>query len=143
MTQSAANPGSAAKLIAVEQPKQLLVEGRSTWEFFAALLRNIQISDIQLQDFGGINELRKFLKAFRALPGFQERVVSIGIVRDVERDAQAPRLSACQRLFEKFINQANAMLYKYDQKLYPNVGQTSILVFTRLITSSVNSVVVE
>ena len=50
---------------AIAEPKQLLVEGRSPELFCSALLAHINLTGIQLQDYGGITELHGFLKALR------------------------------------------------------------------------------
>lgn len=73
----------------IEKPRQLLVEGRDPFNFFGALSNHLDISDIQVQDFGGISDLRAFLLAFVNLPEFRRRVQSMGIVRDAESSADA------------------------------------------------------
>jgi len=72
----------------IDTPKQLLVEGRDAQEFFKALLGHLQIADVQVQNFGGVNDLRGFLKAFVRMPGFLH-VESVGIVRDAEDNPSA------------------------------------------------------
>lgn len=67
---------------------QLLVEGNDLRNFFEALVRHMERDDIQVRNFGGVNELRGFLPGFVAMPGFGETVRSLGIVRDAETDAQ-------------------------------------------------------
>lgn len=73
----------------IKKPKQLLVEGNDADYFFSALLEEIGIEEIQIQNYGGIDELRGFLKQFCIAPGFLERVESLGIVRDAETDSNA------------------------------------------------------
>lgn len=72
----------------ITHPKQLLVEGRDGATFFAAWLKQLGLSEIQIQNFGGITELRAFLKALRNEPGFEEQVASLGIIRDAEANPQ-------------------------------------------------------
>jgi hypothetical protein len=50
---------------------------------------------VQLQNFGGIQELKDFLKALRNSPDFATRVGSVGIVRDAETDPHAAFQSVC------------------------------------------------
>ncbi len=69
-------------------PKQLLVEGRDCVAFFAAWLNHLGLNDVQIQNFGGITELRPFLKALRNEPGFSEQVSSLGVIRDAETNPQ-------------------------------------------------------
>ena len=46
----------------IGKPRQLFVEGRDAEEFFMALLRNMRLVDeVQIQNFGGINDLPGFL----------------------------------------------------------------------------------
>ena len=66
---------------------QLLVEGNDQRNFFEAFIEHLSLKDIQIQNFGGVSELRNFLLAFVNMPNFQT-VQSIGIVRDAERSAK-------------------------------------------------------
>ena len=72
----------------VERPKQLLVEGNDQRNFFESLIRTRSLPDIQIQNYGGGDELRGFLPAFVKAPNFGS-VVSLGVVRDAEGSAQA------------------------------------------------------
>ena len=72
----------------IERPKQLLVEGNDQRNFFEALIRHHSLPDIQIQDYGGGDELRVFLPAFVKAPNF-DSITSLGIVRDAEGSAQA------------------------------------------------------
>ncbi len=40
---------------------QLLVEGKDQGNFFDELVNHLKIEDLQIQDFGGVNELKGFL----------------------------------------------------------------------------------
>ncbi len=52
------------------------------------LLAHATTSDIQIQDFGGIGDLRHFLRALTGTAAFQQNTVtSLGIVRDAEDNA--------------------------------------------------------
>ena len=66
---------------------QLLVEGNDQRNFFEAFIDHLSLKNIQIQNFGGVNELRNFLLAFVNMPNFQT-VQSIGIVRDAEKSAK-------------------------------------------------------
>ena len=72
----------------IESPKQLFVEGNDQRNFFQALIRHLTLSEIQVQDFRGVNELRDFLSGFTIRSDFGS-VTSIGIVRDAEGSAQS------------------------------------------------------
>lgn len=66
---------------------QLLVEGNDSRNFFEAFIEHLSLANIQIQNFGGIYELRGFLRALVNAPDFQT-VQSIGIVRDAETSAE-------------------------------------------------------
>lgn len=66
--------------------KILLVEGNDPRNFFEAFLRHLSLSNIQIQNFGGVNELRDFLEGLVGATGFHI-VESIGIIRDAETSA--------------------------------------------------------
>jgi hypothetical protein len=70
----------------IESEIQLLVEGKDEYNFFEAIIEHLSQEhlDIQIHDFGGVNRLRGFLRAFVLSPGFESTVRSIGIVRDAE-----------------------------------------------------------
>ena len=68
----------------IKKPVQLLVEGKDALNFFAAFTKHPTLTEIQVQDFGGVNDLGQFLQAFAKAPGFHQ-VKNIGIVRDAER----------------------------------------------------------
>ena len=63
---------------------QLLVEGKDAQNFFKEFVRRLSLPDVDVQDFGGVDQFRQFLAAFVAAPNFGN-VRSIGIVRDAEQ----------------------------------------------------------
>ena len=72
----------------IESRVQLLVEGNDQRNFFDGLVEHLSFKGIQIQNFGGVTELRGFLGAFVNMPGFHETVDSVGIVRDAETSAE-------------------------------------------------------
>ena len=87
----------------IEKPKQLLVEGRDAEEFFEALLRDMNsLEEIQIQNFGGINELPSFLRSIQIAPGpdgtLVSDIVSMGIIRDAEGPPEDAFKSVCSAL---------------------------------------------
>ncbi|MBM4048078.1 MAG: hypothetical protein FJ279_23500 [Planctomycetes bacterium] len=78
--------------------KLLVVEGRDAEAFFNALLRHLGLAGVQVQSFGGKDELPGFLKALRTPPSFVEQVASLGLVRDAETDPAAAFQSVCSAL---------------------------------------------
>ena len=67
---------------------QLLVEGKDSKGFFEAMTEHLNLSDIQIQNFGGVSELRGFLEAFVRVSG-SSQIANVGIVRDAEGSAPA------------------------------------------------------
>lgn len=82
----------------IKESKQLIVEGADAVYFFQALIKHLNITDIQIQNFGGIKELRAFLKALCFAPDFSNLVTSVGIVRDAETNATRAFQSVCDAL---------------------------------------------
>ena len=70
----------------INRSVQLLVEGKDAQNFFEAFVRRLSLSDIEVQDFGGVNQFRQFLAAFVNESDFGT-VRSIGVVRDAEQSA--------------------------------------------------------
>jgi len=68
--------------------KVLLVEGMDAFQFFKALLHHLNLlSEIEIRNFGGINQL-DFLETLMITDGF-DRLNSLGIVRDAESNANS------------------------------------------------------
>lgn len=68
----------------INAPKQLLVEGRTPEILFRELVEHLKLTDMQVRDYGDINNLTDYLRTFSRLPGFVEMVRSLGIIRDAE-----------------------------------------------------------
>ena len=67
----------------------LLVEGKDSRNFFEALCNHLSLSQqLQIMNFGGVEELRGFLVGLCGQSGFRS-VKRIGIIRDAEKDAAA------------------------------------------------------
>ena len=71
----------------IKSAVQLLVEGNDQRNFFEAFTSHLSIANVQIQNFGGVSELRDFLEGFVGATGFRETVQSLGIVRDAETSA--------------------------------------------------------
>ena len=82
--------GTAAEVRTAPTPvmkdKQLVVEGRSAYYFFIALLKRMRKTDVQVRDFGGVDDLPGYLETLTRMSGFAQ-VIALGIVRDAEQDA--------------------------------------------------------
>lgn len=87
-----------------EEAVQLLVEGNDVRNFFEAFIKHhskkLSLEEIQIQNFGGVSELRDFLEGFVSMTGFHN-VRSIGIVRDAEmQDAEKSAENAAENAFK-------------------------------------------
>jgi hypothetical protein len=83
----------------ITEPKQLLVEGKDVEIIFSHFIEQLGISGLQIQDYGGVDELPGFLEQFVISHNFKSgNVVSLGIVRDAETGAEAAFQSICSAL---------------------------------------------
>lgn len=77
--------------------KVLLVEGMDAFQFFKALLRHLNLlSEIEIRNFGGIDQL-DYLETLMITDGF-DSVISLGIIRDAENNADSAFQSVCSLL---------------------------------------------
>ena len=70
---------------AITRPKLLVVEGKDEVNFFAALITDLDLGDVQVQPVGGKSRFRAYLKAVANAPGY-DIVTSVGIVRDADEN---------------------------------------------------------
>lgn len=83
----------------ISRSKQLLVEGRDAEAFFYPFLEAMDITDVEIQNYGGINDLSSFLKQFVLNSQYKRLpVTSIGIIRDAEQSAEGAFRSVCSAL---------------------------------------------
>ena len=73
------------KTTAIEKKKIILVEGADAYFFFIWACQAFDHHDIQVIDFGGIDNLRAYLRTFKELSG-SEKASSILIGRDAEKN---------------------------------------------------------
>lgn len=77
----------------IAKPVQLLVEGKTPQTFFQAFVAHLDLTrSVQVQDFGGVDELREFTKALARTPGITT-IEAIGCIRDAEAAAPAAQQS--------------------------------------------------
>lgn len=86
-----------SKAAEIDTIKQLIVEGPDDRIVFDAMLNDLSISQVQVQEYKGKDKLGPFLKAFAKVSGFSN-VVSLGIVRDADVDGAAAFQSVCDLL---------------------------------------------
>ena len=71
----------------IAREKLLLVEGCTPAHFFEGLALHLDLSaTIEIRDFGGVNQLRLFLRTIAATADFRQKVKSLGIIRDAEEN---------------------------------------------------------
>jgi hypothetical protein len=69
----------------IARPKLLIVEGSDEENFFGALLKHLEITDVQVAGIGGKSRIRPRLKALVNDADFIQ-IVSLGIIRDADVD---------------------------------------------------------
>ena len=77
----------ASKKIELKCSKLLLKEGADAYFFLIWACVNFGIDDVQVLDYGGINELTKYLGQLKLAPCFDDLIKTIVIIRDAERNA--------------------------------------------------------
>ena len=74
---------------AIRSRIQVLVEGNDQRNFFEAVVDHLELEGVQIQNFGGVDELRPFVSDIAKSEEFADIVESLGIVRDAEVSAQS------------------------------------------------------
>ena len=74
---------------AIRSRIQVLVEGNDQRNFFEAVVDHLGLEGVQIQNFGGVDELRPFVSDIAKSEEFADVVESLGIVRDAEVSAQS------------------------------------------------------
>jgi hypothetical protein len=72
----------------ITKPKLLIGEGIDELRFFKALLKFLDISHIQVEQYGGKDKLSKYLRGLSKRPGYQG-LESLGIFRDADQNAKS------------------------------------------------------
>lgn len=83
--------------------KLLLVEGKDDEGFFKALLKQLQLENIEIRNFDGTPNFSTYLKTLKATPGFSQ-VASLGIVRDADTNHNSAFQSICTGLQQAKLN---------------------------------------
>jgi hypothetical protein len=87
----------SAENVTIKKNKVILCEGIDEIHFFTALLKNINISNVQVVEYGGKTRLKTYLKTFQTIPGFQ-MVESLVITRDADTRLEEAFQSVCDAL---------------------------------------------
>ena len=69
----------------IAEPKQLIVEGNDDVRIFRSLRSHLNISNVEIRPYGGVDNMRTFLRTLSALPDFRY-VRSLAIVADANSD---------------------------------------------------------
>lgn len=72
-----------------DRPKLLLVEGPDEWHVVTKILEKLEIGNIDARSFGGITGLLDAIETVKIGSGFDQYIVSLGVLRDAETDCQA------------------------------------------------------
>ena len=74
--------------IAISSKTQLVVEGKDYLNFFEAFLDHLEIAEVQIQNYGSVDQLGVFLPLLAKMSNF-DVVRSLGVVRDAEKSSQS------------------------------------------------------
>jgi hypothetical protein len=69
-------------------PKLLIVEGDDDRRFFHAMIKFLHLKDIEVRQVGGKDRMKSDIDTLRKTPGFNDVVVSIGLIRDADDNSQ-------------------------------------------------------
>lgn len=81
-----------------EKPALLLVEGKEDVRFFKVLVSHLRITNTQIRDMRGKSQMNNTLLAMKSEQKFLDHVVSLGIIRDADANAESTFDSICSSL---------------------------------------------
>jgi len=111
------------KSISIEKPKLIIGEGREEKILFSALLKFLNLDDIQVESYEGKDNLGKFLKTLHLIPGYQQ-LKSLGITRDAD-DSFISALTSIQNFIQK--SNLNTNNLKIDIFIMPDHSSSGML----------------
>ena len=88
MSDAQRNSPAAGEVWRIEKPKLLLVEGIDEVRLFGALAKDIGAEDVQIRDYQGKGNLRRFLGVLPQIPGYSD-LESIGVTRDADENSDS------------------------------------------------------
>lgn len=86
MTNAQRGSPAAGDAWRIEKPKLLLVEGIDEVRLFEALAKDIGAEDVQIRDYQGKGNLRRFLGVLPQIPGYSD-LESIAVTRDADENS--------------------------------------------------------
>lgn len=106
----------------LSKPKLLIGEGSEEVLFFHAFLNHLNITDIQVENYGGKQGLGNYLKTLHLRPGYSE-VVSLGITRDADESANNAFNSVCG-----FLKNGKLPVPNHPKQIIGESPQVSVLI---------------
>lgn len=82
----------------ITESKLVVVEGDDDKNLLVALIEELGLTGIQIIQVGGKGEMQDKIKAIRKTTGFENKVTSLGVVRDADEDAESTFRSVCDAL---------------------------------------------
>jgi hypothetical protein len=113
------NEGIASQPQEIFKNKLLLDEGKDEIAVFNALLKHLNIQDIQVEDYGGKGKLPSVIGSLPLRPNFLN-IVSLGITRDADNSAMSAFTSICDSLTRNGLSAPQASGTILSGK--PNIG---------------------
>ncbi len=85
----------------IKSTRLLVVEGKDECNFFKALLKHLDIKDVQLVDVGGINKFQYEFPTLYNMEGFN-KVNVIGFIRDAEKKPAENAFNSICNIIKKY-----------------------------------------
>ena len=82
----------------ITESKLIIVEGEDDKNLLLALIKEIGLRGIQIISVRGKGEMQDKIMAIRNTTNFENKVTSLGVVRDADEDAENTFLSVCDAL---------------------------------------------
>ena len=79
------------------EPNLLAVEGKDEVNFFKALVKYLDLQNVQILDIGGKFQFKHKLSAISKSPHFNN-IISLGVIRDADTDSDSAFQSICSSL---------------------------------------------
>lgn len=128
--------------ITFHKPRIILGEGKDEKFFFSGLIKHLNIEDIQIEVYGGKDNLKQFLKAAALTSGFSS-VVALGITGDADNSFTSKSQSIQGQIaeFRGYPNVSSDLRINYfilpDHK---NPGMLEDLVLQTLADNEINCI---
>ncbi|NEQ73723.1 MAG: hypothetical protein F6K23_12080 [Okeania sp. SIO2C9] len=108
----------------IEKSKLIIGEGKEDVIFFSQLIEYLEINDIQVIDYGGKDELNKYLKTLPKIPGFSN-LRFLGITRDADKSFDYASKSIEDSLIKHKLNEIENL--KIEKFILPDNSSPGML----------------